>query len=187
MHDPSQSGVPSSPPVGRGPLPAFAIAASHRTLSICFACVVWLACSPGSDGSGRARTTPDDMVAVSRFLVTLDRLVAEAEPAELIEHVADDAVILPPGGPALAGKRAIAERYSELRDRFQLDIAHEVLEVDRFADVILSRGRVRGTLVPHSADRAIPLEGKYLLVLRQESDGSFRLWRYMVNAEQNSV
>ncbi len=123
------------------------------------------------------------MVAVSRFLVTLDRLAAEAKPAELIERVADDAVILPPGEPALVGKRAIAERYGELRDRFQLEIAHEVLEVDRFADVILSRGRVRGTLLPHSSDRAIPLEGKYLLVLREESDGALRLWRYMFNAE----
>lgn len=187
MRDPSHPRVPPSPPVGPRPAPAFAIAACHRTFSICFACVVWLACSPGDVAGGRARTTPDDMVAVSRFLVTLDRLAAEAEPAELIERVADDAVILAPGEPALAGKRAIAERYERLRDRFQIETAHEVLEVDRFADAILSRGRVRGTLFPRSSDRATPLDGKYLMVLRQESDGSFRVWRYMINAEQDSV
>ncbi len=126
------------------------------------------------------------MVAVSRFLVTLDRLAAEGEPAELIELVADDAVILPPGEPALVGKRAIAERYRRLRNRFQLEITHEVLEVDRFGDVILSRGKIRGALAPDS-DPPIPLDGKYLLVLRRDGDGSLRLWRYMINAEDSTA
>ncbi len=127
------------------------------------------------------------MVAVSRFLVTLDRLAAEAEPAELIELVADYEVILPPGEPALVGKRVIAERYNRLRERYRVEIAHEVLEVDRFGDAILSRGRVTGILLPGTSERRAPLYGKYLLVLQRERDGSLRLWRYMINAERDSA
>ncbi len=142
------------------------------------------------------------MVAVSRMLVTFDRLAAEADLAGFLDYILDDAVLMPPDGPgfldyilddavlmppdgpAIVGKRLIASWYSDLYDQFVLDMTHEPLETDVFGDIIIHRGNARGTMTPKTGAEPIAFDNKYLFVLRKGSDGSLKIWRAMFNSNR---
>jgi ketosteroid isomerase-like protein len=140
------------------------------------------ACSSGDQRA--ASTTEEDTVAVSRMLVTFDRLAAEADLAGFLDYILDDAVLMPPDGPAIVGKRLIASWYSDLYDQFVLDMTHEPLETDVFGDIIIHRGNARGTMTPKTGAEPIAFDNKYLFVLRKGSDGSLKIWRAMFNSNR---
>lgn len=123
------------------------------------------------------------MIAVARLMATFDRIHAEADLEEFVAFIADDAVFMPPDEPAIVGRQAIAEWYGRLYDRVRLDMVHEPLEVDAFGDVIIHRGNARGIMIPRDDGREpIPVDNKYLMVLKKGSDGSLEIWRAVFNA-----
>lgn len=124
------------------------------------------------------------MVAVSRMLVTFDRLAAEADLASFLDYILDDAVFMPPDGPAIVGKRLIASWYGDLYDKFIVEMTHEPLETDVFGDIIIHRGNARGTMTPRTGAEPIAFDNKYLFVLRKQSDGSLKIWRAIFNSNR---
>jgi ketosteroid isomerase-like protein len=160
---------------------------SGGTSRLCLLAILILSTFAAACSSGGQRawsTTEEDMVAVSRMLVTFDRLAAEADLAGFLDYILDDAVLMPPDGPAIVGKRLIASWYSDLYDQFVLDMTHEPLETDVFGDIIIHRGNARGTMTPKTGAEPIAFDNKYLFVLRKGSDGSLKIWRAMFNSNR---
>ena len=122
------------------------------------------------------------MVAVSRMLVTLDRLAADGDLEGLLEYFSEDAVIMPPDKAALIGTRQIGGWLRALFDKFEVDVSHEPLETDVFGDVIIHRGNVRGTLQPKTGAAPLAFDDKYLFVIRRSPDGALKIWRAIANA-----
>ncbi len=152
---------------------------AHRYMAaILLALAAGIACSQADD---EARTSPDDMIAVARLMVTLDRVISEEDLDGLLELVAEDAVRMPPDETAVVGKRAIAESYRALFDSFDVEITHEPLEIDVAAHLIVHRGNATGTMTPRSGGDPIQLDNKYLYVIRKRSDGSLVVWREISN------
>ncbi len=146
--------------------------------AIASAVAIVTACSPAAD---EAPTSADDMIAVARLMVTLDRLISEEDLGELIALIAEDAVAMPPDQAAVVGKRAIGNYYRDLFDRFDVEIAHEPLEIDAAGDFIIHRGNTTGTMTPRTGGEPIRLNNKYLYVIKRQADGSLLLWRSMFN------
>jgi ketosteroid isomerase-like protein len=124
------------------------------------------------------------MVAVSRMLVTFDRLAAEADLTSFLDYILDDAVLMPPDEPAIVGKRLIASWYGGLYGQFFVEITHEPLETDVFGDIIIHRGNARGTMTPRTGAEPVEFDNKYLFVLRKQTDGSLKVWRAIFNSNQ---
>ncbi|MGD8867257.1 MAG: nuclear transport factor 2 family protein [Gemmatimonadales bacterium] len=122
------------------------------------------------------------MVAVSRMLVTLDRLTADGDLEGLLEYFSEDAVMMPPDEAALIGTRQIGDWHRELLDNFDVDVSHEPLETDVLGDAIIHRGNVRGTLQPKTGGAPLAFDDKYLFVIRKSPDGSLKIWRAIANA-----
>lgn len=122
------------------------------------------------------------MIAVSRMLVTLDRLAADGDMEAFLEYFSEDAVMMPPDEVALIGIRQIGDWHRALLDRFEVDVSHEPLETDVFDEVIIHRGNVRGTLRPKTGAAPVALNDKYLFVIRKSPDGSLKIWRAIANA-----
>lgn len=129
-----------------------------------------------------ASTVQNDMVAVSRMLVTLDRLTADGDLEALLEYFSEDAVMMPPGEAALIGTRQIGDWHRALFETFDVDVSHEPLETDVFGDMIIHRGNVRGTLQPKTGAAPVAFDDKYLFVIRRDPDGSLEIWRAIANA-----
>ena len=121
------------------------------------------------------------MVAVSRLMVTLDRVTAEGDLNGLAALFADDAVLMEPGAPALIGRRGIVDWYAHVFADFQVVLAHEPLEIDAAGPYTIQRGAVRGTLALPHGGTSFDVDRKYLFVLRRQEDRSLVIWRAMYN------
>jgi ketosteroid isomerase-like protein len=142
------------------------------------AVVTLVACT---SSNGPASTTQEDMVAVSRMLVTLDRLVADGDLQGLLEYVSEDAVFMPPDEAAIIGRRQIGARYRALDAAFNLEVSHEPLETDVFGGIIINRGNANGTLQPPSGAAPTTFDTKYLFVIRRDPEGTLKIWRAIFN------
>jgi uncharacterized protein (TIGR02246 family) len=148
-------------------------------LAVFAAAVIAITCSQTTEEP--AKTTAEDMVAVARMVSSFDTFAADADIESFLAYVADDAVMLPPGEPAIVGKRAIREWYTAFYANFSSDMTHEPLEVDAFGDIIVSRGNATGMLTPKAGGEPIPFDNKYLFVLTRQKDGSLQVWRAAFN------
>lgn len=150
----------------------------RTTCVVATAIVAVVACT---SADGPASTTHEDIVAVSRMLVTLDRLAADGDLEGLLEYVSDDAVFMQPDEAAIIGRRQIGAWYRALYEDFNLEISHEPLETDVFGHIIVHRGNTKGTLEPKSGAAPTAFDRKYLFVIRKEADGSLKIWRAIFN------
>jgi ketosteroid isomerase-like protein len=149
-------------------------------LAIVAATVIAITCSQATED--RATTSPDDMVAVARMVSSFDTFAANEDIESFLAYVADDAVMMPPGEPAVVGVQAIRAWYTAFYASFRSDMTHESLEVDAFGDIIIARGNATGTLTPKAGGAPMPFDNKYLFVLRRLDDGSLQVWRAVFNA-----
>lgn len=134
-------------------------------------------------------TGPASDVPVARGCSVEERLslelraVAEgiiaADNARDLERVIDyytvNAVLMPPGEAAVVGRDRIRPRYAELFARFDPEIETYVDEV--CADGLLGyvRGRTDGRLVPRQDGEPRSIHDAYLMLLRREEDGAWRI------------
>ena len=146
------------------------------TISLLLTAGLWVC---GTTGGEDPVTSPEDMLAFSRTMVTLDRLASEADIIGLVDRFAEDAVVMPPGEPTILGRRAIRSRAAKLLADRSLDIRHEPLEVDAAGAYLIHRGilHVRG-----AGEAATPeLDLRYLYVLKRGDGDSLLVWRALFN------
>ena len=106
-------------------------------LAIFAAAAIAITCSRAAQNP--ATTTADDMTAVARMVSSFDTFAADADIESFLAYLADDAVMMPPGEPAVVGKNAIREWYTVFYEDFNNDMTHESLEVDAFGNIIIAR------------------------------------------------
>lgn len=133
-------------------------------------------------GEEAVSTTQDDMVAVSRMTVSLDRIAAEADLEAFLEYVSEDAVYMPPDEPAIVGKQAIRNWYANHYEHFTVDLQHEPLETDVFGDIIIHRGNALFSMTPRAGGESMSAYNKYLFVIKKQPDGSLKIWRAIFNS-----
>ena len=92
-----------------------------------------------------------------------------------------EGMLLPPGMPAVAGAEKITARYvghfAKMRSQFELkpgDI--RICEGWAFLDAEFAR-----TDAPKAGGTPASVEGRYLMVLRKQADGSWRIFRDIWN------
>jgi ketosteroid isomerase-like protein len=151
-------------------------------LAILAAVVIAVTCA--REGEESAGTTPEDIVAVNRMLVSLDGIAAEADLESFLGYVSDDAVFMPPDEPTVVGKQAIRDWYAGLYERFALELTHEPRETDAFGDIIIHRGNATGRMAPRAGGEPISFDNKYLFVIKKQPDGSLRIWRAIYNSNE---
>jgi uncharacterized protein (TIGR02246 family) len=148
-------------------------------LAVFAAAVIAVTCSQAEDED--TTTTADDMVAVARMVSSFDTFAANEDIESFLAYVADDAVMLPPGEPAIVGKGAIRDWYTVFYANFSNDMTHESLEVDAFRDIIVARGNATGALTPKAGGEPMPFDNKYLFILKRQEDGKLQVWRAAFN------
>ena len=99
---------------------------------------------------------------------------------------ADDAVMMPPGAPALDGKEQIRAGIQPLFDRMNLNIAVDVKEAKAYGDYGLTRCTFSEKMTPKAGGEtidAIP-DGKALTLYKKQADGS---WKIVYDCFNSSV
>ena len=96
----------------------------------------------------------------------------------------DDAVSMPPDAPAAVGKEAIQSNLEARFNQFKFDVTITQAEAVAAGDWAFSRGTYTVKATPKGAGEAMENTGKYLDVLRQQPDGSWKIARHIWNTDK---
>ena len=94
----------------------------------------------------------------------------------------DDGVQLPPGSPPVVGKETIRAGLESEVDVVTFDMEINNEEVHVSGDLAVARGTYAATVTPKAGGEAIPIDGKYMTLLRRQPDGSWKIHRDIFNS-----
>ena len=100
---------------------------------------------------------------------------ANAKDADALvrDFYTNDAVLLPPGSPAISGSTAIRDFWKGLLDAGAADVALKTASVDASGDLVYEIGAYSFTMPDGTGGRA-PMAGKYLVVFKRQPNGTLR-------------
>jgi uncharacterized protein (TIGR02246 family) len=109
--------------------------------------------------------------------------IVAADNARDIERVlsyyGDDAVLMPPGESAVAGRTAIRPRYESLFAQFDPRIETRLDEACVSGDLAIVRGHNGGRMLGRAGAAEKRLDDAFLMVLRRGPDGEWRISHLM--------
>jgi uncharacterized protein (TIGR02246 family) len=94
---------------------------------------------------------------------------------QVLSYYAGDAILLPPGEAPVAGRDKIRPRYEALFAGFSPEIEPRIDEACVAESFGFVRGRNGGRLVPRSAGEPRALDDTFVMLLRLEPDGAWRI------------
>jgi len=153
-------------------------------LALCSAC--------GTSGSG-SKGIGDSPAALSEAdlaaIRSTDSAFAAAATAgnldALVAVYASDAALLPPNLPPQKGRPAIRSFWGGFLNAYTVRFELSSDTVEGRGDLAYNVGRYRFTAVPKAkADPGVADEGKFLEVLKKQSDGS---WKYIVDMYSSNL
>jgi uncharacterized protein (TIGR02246 family) len=160
-----------------------------RTSALLFAALLSIAaCQPRAEpagGDSAAVATNDASVrksieeANSRFLAALEK----ADTATMMANYADDAVVMPPGGPTMKGRVAIGQGFSGMLSQAMIMspklFTDDVIVRD---DIAIESGRYDWMVHPKTG-AAVTEKGKYITIWRRQADGSWKIIKDINNSD----
>ncbi len=139
---------------------------------------VFAACQPTAVEQ-QAATTGPDVEAVTAWLERYSAFVSAGDVEGWATLCTDDVVAFPPDAPAIVGMeelRLLAETiFRENTER----LAANVDEVVVAGDLAVLRASYEETLTPKGEGEPVEMSGAWLVILRKQSDGSWKMWREM--------
>jgi len=124
---------------------------------------------------------PEEAVVRAARAVATGIIVADnaRDLERVLQYYAADAILLPPGEQPVAGREAIRPRYEELFSRYDPQIEARVDESCAVDGLAFVRGHNSGKLVPRQGGEARELDDTYLMLLRRERGGEWRISHLM--------
>jgi uncharacterized protein (TIGR02246 family) len=132
---------------------------------------------------GDSTSTEAELEAITRVNVDLIDAFNAGDVSAAVALVMDDAVDLPPHRPAVIGKGAIREFLQLDFDQFTMHFVDEIVEVEVAGDLAIIRTNYTVTLTPKGDGEPFESDGKWLKVLKRQSDGSWKFSRNIWNSD----
>jgi ketosteroid isomerase-like protein len=173
--------VTSRPAEGQNPMKelyAFSFAWLLLSISI-------LACSSGpAPVTEELPSTEADVAAIkSMNQQCLDAI--NAEDVETVMSLTDDGVIgMVPNEPAFTGKSAYSSWLQRSFDQFNINESWSSEEIVVFGDWAFDRGYYTATITPEEGGDPVEQKGKYIYILKRQSDGTWRQARLIFNSDE---
>ena len=93
--------------------------------------------------------------------------------------LAEDAVWIPPGMPALNGKKAISEWMSPFFETYSFHLELDNLDIRGAGDWAVEHASFTSILTPKEGGEGSEQHGKYVMIWRWEKDNKWRIERYL--------
>lgn len=137
-------------------------------------CVLAACSQPAVEGS-----VDKDVAAIRAAHAALDEAARQGDYAGWSRRFTEDAIVMPPGRPAIEGERGLRELFDSRPEG--LEGGAELLEVEVRGDLAFARGeyRLRGT----GPEGPLEDSGKMLEIWRRRPDGRWLLARDLWNSD----
>jgi uncharacterized protein (TIGR02246 family) len=134
----------------------------------------------------RASDADADIEAI-RKLHQRDMAASKSGDFETLRSLmTDDAVIMPPGGKSLTGRKEIDDNFSRMREAMsQTEVLEYVLdfkEVKILGNYAYEWGEIRGRMRAKGSDKVESSTFKVMRILQKQPDGSWKVHRSMWNS-----
>jgi len=145
-------------------------------------CLAWTsACSSGGVSADIAK----DKAAIDTTRNAYASAWRAGNAADVAGLYADDALVLYPNEPPVVGKAAIQTYFDQffgdfIQDEFELTSA----EIEIAGSWAFDRGTYRWKGTPKAGGPAVEDHGKFLVILKRQSDGSWKVARDMDNSDR---
>jgi len=156
--------------------------------TICLSFMLLSACAPQAERKSdpvvdESTSTEADVEAIKRVNIDLINAFNAGDVSAAVALVMEDAVDLPPNRPAIIGREAIRSFLQSDVDRFAMNFADEIVEVEVEGDLAVIWSNYTVTLTPRGDGEPIENSGKWLKVLKRQSDGSWKFLRNIWNSD----
>ena len=146
---------------------------SARVLLTVLLMSVLVACAPASQNTGS--TSSGDPAVVNNVRNEFISAFNMGDAAKVASVYATDAVIMPTHQPMITGRDAIENYNKTFFETFTATINISPVETKVFGDRALDRGTYTMQLTPKAGGSPVMDEGKYLVLLQRQADGSWKL------------
>jgi uncharacterized protein (TIGR02246 family) len=130
----------------------------------------------------------DDKEVIRQFTTQWIAAVNTKDIPKLLSMLTEDVVFLPPGFPALRGKRSVEAMYNAFFPQFksvEQTVVMEEVEVD--GDWAFSWGTEKFVLVPERGGPPVEMQSRGLSILRRQPGGSWKFARGLTQPIQPST
>lgn len=123
-------------------------------------------------------STDNDIAALNQLQHQVDSSIIAGDTERYLTFLTDDAVLMPPNGPAINGKEAIANWNRTMTAQVRItDYASRDDEIVIAGDWAFRRATVDWTLTPVAGGPGVRDTGKYIILYRREADGPWKVAR----------
>jgi uncharacterized protein (TIGR02246 family) len=147
---------------------------SVRVLLTALLLCVLAGCAPSSQNAGAAASS-DDPAVVNNVRNEFISAFNAGDAAKVASQYASDAVIMPTHQPIITGRDAIENYNKTFFEMYTATIKLSPVETKVFGERALDRGTYTIQLVPKAGGNPMMDEGKYLVLLQRQADGSWKL------------
>jgi len=102
------------------------------------------------------------------------KAIQEGNVAGVVAAYTDDAVMLPPGGDMIKGKKAIEELYTKFLQTGMKEVALTTVEVGGSGDTAYEIGKTKVRIQPEG-QQVMTDSTKYLVVWKRQADGTWKV------------
>jgi len=133
------------------------------------------ACTPGERANDSSDTFEADRGAIEQLLRDYDAAITADDGTALASFFTPGGVEMPPGEPTLEGVEAIRAREIEFLTANDDEITSTVENVEVSGDLAVVRTNYTETWMPRDGSEPRSTEGKSILVLDRQVDGSWKV------------
>jgi uncharacterized protein (TIGR02246 family) len=120
--------------------------------------------------------------AIKDVATAIDKAVARGDADGYVADAADDAIVMPPDGPAIVGRDAIRAWVSGVFDGVTVEMKHIPEDITVAGGLAYMHGRSVGTFTPKAGGASVSFDNKYVWILRKGAQGRWQIVRVMWNS-----
>ena len=156
---------------------------SHlRVLTLLSLSVAFIMCAPAAE---EEEATTEVDVEVINNLRELNVAAVNAEGMDrIVASYTDDAVLMPPNEPAISGSEAVESWFRANFEELTAELSLSSDEVQVSRDWAFDRGTYALTLTSRAEEERIEDNGKYIVILQKQPDGSWKYARSIWNSDK---
>jgi uncharacterized protein (TIGR02246 family) len=151
-----------------------------RTIPLLLCTLLVAGCYP------QAGTNEADVAAITAVFAEFDAALAAGDQDRVLALYADDVVAMPPDMPPRVGIDAQRESMEGYFDQFTFELTSQVEEVQVAGDIAFAVVSWSDTVTPKAEGEVEHEQGKWLVILKKQADGSWKTWREMWSSYEPS-
>lgn len=125
----------------------------------------------------------EDEQSIRRLGDEWEKAVEARDLDRILSLVTDDVVFMPPGAPAIEGKRALEETYRAFFARYSIKQTFAPEEIKISGDWAFTRGADVLTLVPLDGNLPVVVRARGISILKRDESGSWQFARGITNLD----